>query len=565
MPSRAVEKKKRKRNKSKQQTIPSPGNGRRPAKADKRDVATDDEDKDEGAIANKGTNIAKETSEKITTPGPDEDEWPRLEEGEVPEDESGSESESDEEYLEADAERLEIVQEVEEGMVIEETPMDMKDLRDMVSVQKELMGEVPPWGCGLFALIEKLIEKVDILQEKNTSLVRAVSFAQGKAEDGEKLAKECMDVVKVYGESMIRLGQLTGSQNVTLEALEEKSIRLDSVQRSKNLLFKGIPEDGYNSGDDCVAKIDNVLERWLGLDPHTIKLNRCHRVGPTPQRAGMGRTTTQPRPILVEFCWSFNRLQILQRAKMLQRSGIRMEEDYPVEMEQRRATLSNIAKRAQKVPGYANTRVSGDKLLVNGKVFTVETSPSLPEAINPITQATVSNGETTLFYTRFSPLSNHCPTAFVEDETMYRHSEQYYFTERCRIFGDDKQMKKVLAAKDPKDCQRFGRQAKNINGINWSEKEEEVMLKVCLAKFRGNNIAKQALMRTGNQGLGEASKSTHWGTGLYSDHPDAHNKDKWSNNLLGNILVKVRRRIRLDRHRELAKDIVQTVRHQTPN
>jgi ribA/ribD-fused uncharacterized protein len=125
-------------------------------------------------------------------------------------------------------------------------------------------------------------------------------------------------------------------------------------------------------------------------------------------------------------------------------------------------------------------------------------------------------------------------------------------------------MKKVLAAKDPKDCQRLGRQAKNINGINWPDKEEEVMTKVCLAKFRGNRKARQALMRTGNQDLGESSKSRHWGTGLYSDHPDAHDKNKWSDNLLGNILVKVRRTIRLDNHKELAQEIVQTVRNQTP-
>jgi ribA/ribD-fused uncharacterized protein len=267
----------------------------------------------------------------------------------------------------------------------------------------------------------------------------------------------------------------------------------------------------------------------------------------------------------VGFNWSFNRLQVQKRTRQLARSGIRVVEDYPIEIEQRRATLTNIARKAQRTPGFANTHVSGDKLIVKGKVFTVDTCNTLPEAINPCLQATQTKDNSTIFYTRFSKLSNHCPASFTDEDTQYRTSEQYYFAEKCRKFGDTEQLAKVLAAKDPKDCQRLGRQAKNIKGIDWADHEENAMKKACLAKFRGNRMAKHALLGTGTRALGEASRSTKWGIGMFADHPEAHNQDIWADNLLGNVLESVRDTIRDETNNPPPtpdEAVRRTVRHQ---
>jgi hypothetical protein len=137
------------------------------------------------------------------------------------------------------------------------------------------------------------------------------------------------------------------------------------------------------------------------------------------------------------------------------------------------------------------------------------------------------------------------------------------------MFGDDDQRTKVLAAKDPKDCQRLGRQAKNNTGIDWSEHEKDVMTKVCLAKYRGNRMARNALLRTGNCALGEASRSSKWGIGMYANNPDAHDQGRWADNLLGTVLVSVRNTIRKDIVRPnptAIASIIQTIRHQgTPS
>jgi hypothetical protein len=155
-------------------------------------------------------------------------------------------------------------------------------------------------------------------------------------------------------------------------------------------------------------------------------------------------------------------------------------------------------------------------------------------------EATKTDGTTTLFYTRYSKLSNHNPAPFKVDEVSYRSSEQYYFAERCRILGDEVQREKVLASADPKDSQRYGRQAMNNTGVEWEDHERAVMKKACRAKFTKNAVAKRALLRTQNTKLGESSRSRHWGTGMYVNHPRAFDPNSWEQNLLGVILMEVR-------------------------
>jgi ribA/ribD-fused uncharacterized protein len=253
----------------------------------------------------------------------------------------------------------------------------------------------------------------------------------------------------------------------------------------------------------------------------------------------MGRNT-QPRPILVHFNWNFNKTQVLERSRMLYQSGVSVEEDWPIETSQKRATLNPIMRKAKRTSGFNNTKLVGDRLFVNGRPYTVDTVENLPEEINPTVEATKSDGNVTLFYTRYSKLSNHNAASFEVDDITYRSSEQYYFAERCRIMGDDYQRSKVLAAVDPKDCQRLGRQANNPNGVEWSNFERVVMKKACQEKFSKNAVAKQALLRTGSTRLGESSRSSHWGTGFYVNDPRAFETGAWQTNLLGDILTEVR-------------------------
>ena len=118
------------------------------------------------------------------------------------------------------------------------------------------------------------------------------------------------------------------------------------------------------------------------------------------------------------------------------------------------------------------------------------------------------------------------------------------------MFGDVYQQGKVMAAKDPKDVQRFGRKAQNFNGINWENFEEEVMREACYHKFSNNKMSKHALLKTGTMRLGESSHSKKWGTGMTMSDPRAFQQDLLEQNLLGKALTEVRDVIRRQEERE---------------
>jgi ribA/ribD-fused uncharacterized protein len=228
---------------------------------------------------------------------------------------------------------------------------------------------------------------------------------------------------------------------------------------------------------------------------------------------------------------------------MLARSGFSVEEDHPIEIIQRRATLNPILKTAKKTMGYYDTKLVGDKLVVKGRAYGVDEVQNLPEEINPCLTATKKDGKSILFYSRYSLLSNHAPAAFIVEDTIYHQSEQFYFAEKARLMGDEYQRSKIIASKDPKDCQRLGRTVRNNTGIMWNTLEESVMTRAYDAKFSQNKLARQALLKTSSTKLAESSRSRHWGTGMLSTHPKAFVQNCWENNLLGRVLEAVRSKI----------------------
>ena len=147
-------------------------------------------------------------------------------------------------------------------------------------------------------------------------------------------------------------------------------------------------------------------------------------------------------------------------------------------------------------------------------------------------------------------MSTRCHTGLRNDECFSKYTKDMHsirpYWPACAVSmsGDEQQSLKVLAATDPKECQRLGRQAKPNPNFDWASHERAVMTRGCMAKFTQNKASRYALLRTADTSLGESSRSRHWGTGMYIDHPEAFNTRAWENNLLGQVLSSVRDTIR---------------------
>ena len=147
------------------------------------------------------------------------------------------------------------------------------------------MSTAEPWACGLVSIIGQLCNKVEQLEDEKAEVINALDFSRQEFKKMTIATNGYKAEVKSLAECSVKLGQITGNHGVAIDTLEEKAIRADTYQRGKNLLFRGIAEDGRNTQDDCLHKIDNLLDRRLNLDSSKIKVNRCHRIGPIPQRS----------------------------------------------------------------------------------------------------------------------------------------------------------------------------------------------------------------------------------------------------------------------------------------
>ena len=92
--------------------------------------------------------------------------------------------------------------------------------------------------------------------------------------------------------------------------------------------------------------------------------------------------------------------------------GVRLENDFPLEINDNRKELKPILQAAMKIRTKAGGRkysayLKTDKLHINGRQYTVKNTDTLPEELKLENISTpLMNGITALF-TKHSPLSNH--------------------------------------------------------------------------------------------------------------------------------------------------------------
>lgn len=113
---------------------------------------------------------------------------------------------------------------------------------------------------------------------------------------------------------------------------------------------------------------------------------------------------------------------------------------------------------------------------------------------------------------------------------------------KARTFKDSETEKKILAATDPAEIKRLGREVKGYQDIIWNGVRQIIVYNGLILKFTQNQILLDELLETGNEILAECAVHDRiWGIGLSMTDPDRLNLDKWrGQNLLGFSLMQVR-------------------------
>lgn len=318
--------------------------------------------------------------------------------------------------------------------------------------------------------------------------------------------------------------------------LHERLLLLEFHQRRNNLIFDGIPEaDGFESGRDCFDKIMDCLSYSPNLDINSIRIDRCHRLGPKQKH--------RSRSIIARFNWYGDLKEVLANRAFLP-TGVYISEDYPEEWQERRKLLRpilNLAKRSKYKDSSFMTR---DKLVIDGKQFTVapiNNLGDLPSKLVPSSSCEVRNSDIIAFLGPHSVFSNFHHARFTEGGIHYICAEQMIQAEKAALFKDVVSVQRIMKSTSPYKMKELGSKIRNFDKQIWLKKSKQIVARAVKAKFHQNKALAGVLRNTGKVEIVEASKDPYWGIGLHLRDPKVLDKTSWhSKGLMSEILSDVR-------------------------
>lgn len=104
----------------------------------------------------------------------------------------------------------------------------------------------------------------------------------------------------------------------------------------------------------------------------------------------------------------------------------------------------------------------------------------------------------------------------------------------------------ILKTTNPRRIKALGRKIPNFDDVVWQRERMGIVMQGTYLKFTQSEDLKMQLLETRERELVEASPLDRiWGVGYGAERAPRERKN-WGTNLLGQALMKVRRRIRLE-------------------
>ena len=155
----------------------------------------------------------------------------------------------------------------------------------------------------------------------------------------------------------------------------------------------------------------------------------------------------------------------------------------------------------------------------------------------------------------YGVLSQWFRSYFTIEGVTYKTAEQYMMARKALLFHDYAAFDKIIQEEDPAECKALGREVRHFKNEEWMTCREEIVFNGNYAKFKQNRFLTRVLLRTGDAVLAEANPHDKiWGVGISATvergkkaNPAIQDQKKWrGKNLLGNILMQVRERLKLE-------------------
>lgn len=251
------------------------------------------------------------------------------------------------------------------------------------------------------------------------------------------------------------------------------------------------------------------------------------------------RIGKNPQNIVIHLKWSQTKLRIMAlKKKMLGEKQVKhfISDDIPFEVRGLRQKLKNISEAAKNLD--MESRVIGNKLSLNGKTYTsAELDGLSDEILEGTAQIKEVNGG--VAYRGDSAfLSNFYPAPFSLDNHEFANVEQFFQYKKCLMMGEINMAAKILRTSRPLQAKTLGDKFKDSE--EWMEERAKCMLNGTMAKYTQNVDLARKLLKTGDNGLYEATTDSFFGAGIGLGS-NLWATGKWKgNNAAGKICMNVR-------------------------
>lgn len=391
-------------------------------------------------------------------------------------------------------------------------------------------------------------EKLNLIQEthdKNlkrinqdiTDLKVSVEFNAAEHIDLKNKFKKQEEILNSVRDELSRQKKVIGEYSSMTLQCKEKLLVLDATGRNLNLILENVPS---HEGEVPEAAVRRIFLTELRLEnPQNIGIKSCTRLG------RVNPESNRSRPVLCRFSDSESRETVWQARFRLKGTAIFLKEDLPLDIIHRRSQLLPYLRRAKQQESRAF--LSYDRLIVDGKTYTINTLATLPESLNPLDVATIKGNGIHAFFTHTSPLSNFHPCRLHLENSDFQSVEQFYQISRADFLEKPEIVSKLRLAETALECKRLSHAIdKEADEKNWLLHAPQTMFNALFAKFSQTSYLKQYLLSTGEDEIVEASRDPFWGCGIPLSRGKAVLvKANWTGqNKLGKLLMEVRQALR---------------------
>lgn len=359
---------------------------------------------------------------------------------------------------------------------------------------------------SLDALSRKIGEVV-ITQNATT---QATNFQSDFLEEvNDKCVDQQLKTTKIERKMDTMSQAITG--NETNIATARREIRQNTQDiKERNLILNGIPE----SNDE--VPLDAAIKFLKNIDATVCKndFETAYRMGRKSNKKGANRV------LLVKFKVAERKQEVMKKKAVMKSKKklgrVYCNNDLPEATRKVLQDMRDIASYALKI-GYREAKVSGNKLVIDGKTYHENELSTLPDNIKLESVKTRPTGNGIGFQSRHSYLSNFYACQVRINGRLFTSSEQAYQYQKAVVCERDDTALSIKSNNDPEEVKKLG---DNLDTCpEWEEKKRATLKCVVAHKFKQNPKLKAKLESTSGMNLLECTTSRYWGTGRKLDSP----------------------------------------------